>query len=84
MARKIKPRVSDFTAPDYVPLSKLRKFVEMQKDKPGSMKLTFEFMMTLCFPTIYESVSRWGAQQYINGYKDGERDALNEGSRNSI
>ena len=84
MAKKIKPRLTTLNAPDYVPLFKLRKFIENQKDVPGSTKLTFEFMMTLCFPTIYESISRWGAQQYINGYHYGERDALDESSRSSI
>ena len=69
---------------DYVPLFKLRKFVESQKDMPGNTKLSFEFMMTLCFPTIYESVRREMLRKYVEGYHHGEEDARNESQGSCI
>lgn len=81
MATKIKPKPD---IPDYIPLAKLRRFVESTKDQPGSTKLTFEFMMTLCFPSVYGSMRDWGARQFIEGYQAAEKDLKDESSRHSI
>lgn len=63
----------------YVPLKVLRNFVNHSKDLSGDTHITFEFLMTMCFPTIFETIQSYAKDCYTNGYIKG----LEEGKKNA-
>lgn len=56
---------------DFVPMSRVRKFVEKNEMLTDETHITFEFMMSAFFPTIYQSVMKYGNDCYTRGYLDG-------------
>lgn len=59
----------------YIPLSRLRKLVRNMSKSPDDMPITFEFLMTACFPTIWNTIQEYMKDCYTKGYIAGKEDA---------
>ena len=59
----------------YIPLSHLRKLVRNMSKSPDDMHITFEFLMTACFPSIWKTIQDYMKDCYTAGYKAGKEAA---------
>ena len=55
---------------DYIPLEALRRMLERMKDMPDDTPITFEFICTAFFPTIFNNVQEKINEAYTQGYMD--------------
>ena len=69
---------------DFVPLAKLRRIVKNLRNSPDDMEVTFEYLMTACFPTIFYSIRDTMKDCYTEGYKQGLEDARNANQGDSV
>lgn len=53
---------------DYVELGRIRRIVDKFINEPDETKVTFEFVMTAFFPSIYNNVKNTINQAYTAGY----------------
>ncbi len=56
----------------YIPLSRLRKLVRNISKSPDDMHITFEFLMTACFPSIWSTIQDYMKDCYTEGYLAGK------------
>lgn len=63
---------TDETQPE-IPIKVLRKLTDRFKDKPDDYKLTFTYIMTACFPTVFNNIMSYCKDCYMQGYMDGKR-----------
>lgn len=61
-----------------IPLSVLRKIVKKFESQPDTFRLTFTYIMTACFPTVFENIMSYCKDCYTQGYIIG----LKEGKDN--
>ena len=61
-----------------IPIKVLRKLVDRFQDKPNDYKITFTYVMTACFPTVYNNIISYCKDCYTQGYIKGKEDAKNE------
>lgn len=57
---------------NYVPLSRLRNIINKFEGKDPQTKISFEFLIGSCFPTIYENINEYIVKEYMRGYTDGK------------
>lgn len=62
----------------FVPLSKLKALVKRMRNMSDDTEITFEFLMTALFPTIFESVRSYMKDCYTAGYQAGLEAGKNE------
>lgn len=63
---------------DPIPLSRLRKVVNQMKLYSDETPISFEYIMTAFFPSVWENVKNYGKDCYTEGYAQG----LKEGKEN--
>lgn len=70
----------------FVPFSKIKNFVEKNKVLKDDAPITFEFLMTMCFPTIFQSIQKYANDCYTSGYLEGLKEGRkeNENKRDCI
>ena len=61
-----------------IPLKVLRKIVNKFEDKPDDYKLNFTYIMTACFPTVFNNIMSYCKDCYTQGYIKGKEEAKNE------
>ena len=61
-----------------IPIKVLRKLVDRFQDKPNDYKITFTYVMTACFPTVYNNIISYCKDCYTQGYIKGKEDVKNE------
>ena len=66
-----------------IPLRAVRRMCEKFKDMDDSTPLTFEFILTAFFPSVYRNIMDEINKQYTKGYVQGREDTLNESKTNS-
>lgn len=72
--KKVKTDVEELT----IPLSVIRKITKKFENQPDSFKLTFTYIMTACFPTVFKNIMSYCKDCYMQGYLQGKEDAKNE------
>ena len=58
-----------------IPLKVIRKIAKKFEDKPDDYKLTFTYIMTACFPTVFKNIMSYCKDCYTQGYIKGKEDA---------
>lgn len=58
-----------------IPLKVIRKITKKFEDKPDDYKLTFTYIMTACFPTVFKNIMSYCKDCYTQGYIKGKEDA---------
>ena len=61
-----------------IPIEVLRKITTKFEDKPNDFKLTFTYIMTACFPTVFNNIMSFAKDCYTQGYIKGLEDGHNE------
>ena len=61
-----------------IPLKVLIKIVNKFEDKPNDYKLSFTYIMSACFPTVFNNIMSYCKDCYTQGYIKGKEDAKNE------
>ena len=56
-----------------IPIETLRKITTKFKDKPNDFKLSFTYIMTACFPTVFNNIMSYCKDCYTQGYIAGQR-----------
>lgn len=62
-----------------IPLKALRKVTAKFNGKPDDLKLSFTFIMTAFFPTVYNNIMSYCKDCYMQGFMDGKESMKNEG-----
>lgn len=68
------PEKQDETIIPPIPLSRLRHITKKMKHFDDETPLSFEFIMTAFFPTVYNNIKAQLNQQYTLGYIQGCED----------
>lgn len=59
--------------PDQVSLEHLKQIInKIEKVNKNSM-ISFEFMIMICFPNVYENILNHMTQSYIQGFEEGKQ-----------
>ena len=58
-----------------IPLKVIRKITKKFENKPDDYKLTFTYIMTACFPTVFKNIMSYCKDCYTQGYIKGKEDA---------
>ena len=64
-----------------IPIQKLFKIVSFWKKMNDKMEIPLESILASCYPTAYENFKKQLTFQYIQGFKDGQKqkeEELNE------
>lgn len=72
MKAKKTPSVQPEVKP--IPLSVIRKITNRFKDQKDDFPLTFEYIMTACFPTVWNNIMKYGSDCYVQGYMQREKE----------
>lgn len=67
-----------------VKLGTLRKIVKPFKSFKDDYDIAFEYIMSSCFPKVYQNIMDSLKDSYTEGYMQGLKDAQNEDQGNSI
>lgn len=67
-----------------VPIKVLRKILSRFNDKPNDFKLGFSYIMTACFPTVFDNIMSFCKDCYTQGYIKGKEDGQNETNKRSV
>ncbi len=71
------PEKQDETIIPPIPLSRLRHITKKMKHFNDETPLSFEFIMTAFFPTVYNNIKAQLNKQYTLGYIQGRNDEKN-------
>lgn len=66
-----------------IPLLQLRKLTNRLENFPDDTKISFEFVLTALFPSIFENVKKFGTEQFMKGYNEGFHDGYDKNKGNS-
>lgn len=68
------------TNPEIEPISlgHLRKIVNKMRLAPDDTKISFEFLLTATFPTVWHNIQKYGKDCYTRGYLQGKGDLKDE------
>ena len=59
-------------------LGQLRKIVKKLNKLDDNADITFEFLLTALFPSVWSSIQEEMRKQYTRGYLQGKEDSKNE------
>lgn len=59
-------------------LGQLRKIVKKMDEHPDNTEVSFEFLLTALFPSVWNSIQEEMRKQYTRGYLQGKEDSKNE------
>ena len=59
-------------------LGQIRKIVKKMDKHPDNADVTFEFLLTALFPSVWSSIQEEMRKQYTRGYLQGKEDSKNE------
>lgn len=59
-------------------LGQLRKIVKKLNKLDDNADITFEFLLTALFPSVWSSIQEEMRNQYTRGYLQGKEDSKNE------
>ena len=57
-----------------IPLSRLRKITAQFKDMAPDTPISFEFMMTAFFPSVYENIIAYAKECFTQGFRQGRKE----------
>jgi hypothetical protein len=72
----MKPNLKDIKTNEKepeIPIKVLRKIVNRFNDKPDDYKLSFTYIMTACFPNVFNNIMSYAKDCYTQGYIAGQR-----------
>lgn len=56
----------------------MRKVLKKMENLPDKTEITFEFLLTALFPSVWYNIQEEMRNQYTKGYLQGKEDAKNE------
>ena len=67
-----------------IPIKILRKITKKFEKEPDDFKLSFTYIMTVCFPTVFNNIQSYCKDCYTQGYIKGKEDGQNEANKRSV
>lgn len=66
-----------------VPVKRIRMLNEKLKTLDGSERITFQFILTFLFPSVWKNIEKYSNDCYTSGYLKGLEEGRNENKRSN-